>query len=51
MSLELEDYQRSMESLRGQIKDGQVARADLEKKLSSQQKQNDDLKTEFGKEQ
>lgn len=49
MNLELEDYQRSLEALRGQLKEGQLAKGELEKKLSSQRKQNEELRKEFGK--
>ena len=48
MDLELADYQRSIETLRGQVKVGENNRNELEKKITSLEKQVEDVNQELG---
>ena len=48
MDLELADYQRSIETLRGQVKVGENNRNELEKKITSLEKQIEDVNQELG---
>ena len=48
MDLELADYQRSIETLRGQVKVGENNRNELEKKITALEKQIEDVTQELG---
>ena len=48
MDLELADYQRSIESLKLQLQERENSRRDMDKKISLQQKQIDQLKKDLG---
>ena len=48
MDLELADYQRSIETLRGQVKIGENNRNELEKKITTLEKQVEDVTQELG---
>ena len=47
MDLELADYQRSIETLRGQVKVGENNRIELEKKITTLEKQVEDVTQEL----
>ena len=48
MDLELADYQRSIESLKLQLQERENTRRDMDKRISLQQKQIDQLKKDLG---
>ena len=49
MNLELADYERSVETLRGQLKEKEIQQVDLEKEISSWERKCEDLNNELGK--
>ena len=48
MNLELADYERSVETLRGQLKEKEIQQVDLEKEISSRERKCEDLNNELG---
>lgn len=48
MNLELADYERSVETLRGQLKEKEIQQVDLEKEISSWERKCEDLNNELG---